>query len=79
MISTLYAALTMTYQSEYPVIHMFLVNRSVLYNFGIETDNHYLLEALAACDNINSKLTMYFTVNTAFVNYLDMFPNLRVS
>ena len=39
-------------------------------------DNHYLLELLAACNNPNSKLSMYFTVNTAFVNYLDMFPNL---
>ena len=68
----------MTYQSEYPVIHI-LVNRSVLCNCGIEADNHYLLESLAACDNINSKLTMYFTVNMAFVNYLDMFPNFTES
>ena len=52
-----------------------LVNRSVLCNCGIEADNHYLLESLAACDNRNSKLTMYFMINTAFANYLDMFPN----
>ena len=45
-------------------------------NCGIEADNHYLLESLAAYDNANSKLIMYFTVNTAFVNYLDVFPNL---
>ena len=56
-----------------------LVNRSVLCNCSIEADNHYLLESLAACDNANSKLTMYFTVNMAFVNYLDMFPNLTES
>ena len=56
-----------------------LVNRSVLCNYGIEADNHYLLESLVACDNANFKLTMYFTVNTAFVNYLDMFPNLTES
>ena len=56
-----------------------LINRSVLCNCGIEADNHYLLESLAACDNINSKLTMYFTINTAFANYLDMFPNLTES
>ena len=56
-----------------------LVNRSVLCNCSIETDNHYLLESLAACDNAKSKFTMYFTVNTAFVNYLDMFPNLTES
>ena len=53
-----------------------LVNRSVLCNCGIEADNHFLLESLAACENTNSKLTMYFTVNTAFVNYLVKFPNL---
>ena len=53
-----------------------LVNRSVLCNCGIEAENYFLLESLAACESANSKLTMYFTVNTAFVNYLDKFPNL---
>ena len=48
-------------------------------NCGIEAENHFLLESLAACENTNSKLTMYFTVNTAFVNYLDRFPNLTES
>ena len=42
-------------------------------------DNHYLRESLAACDEAKSKLIMYFTVNTTFVNYLDMFPNLTES
>ena len=56
-----------------------LVNRSVLCNCGIEADNHYLLESLAACDNRNPKLTMYFTINTAFANYLGMFPNFTES
>ena len=56
-----------------------LVNRSVLCNCGIEANNHYLLESLVTCENANSKLTMYFTVNTAFINYLDMFPNLTES
>ena len=41
--------------------------------------NHYLLESIAACNNRNSKLIMYFTINTAFANYLDAFPNLTVS
>ena len=50
-----------------------LLNGSFLCNCGIEVDNHYLLESLAACDNANSKLTMHFTVNTAFVKYLDRF------
>ena len=56
-----------------------LVNRSVLCNCSIEADNHYLLESLAACDNRNYKLPLYFTVNIAFANYLDMFPNLTES
>ena len=45
----------------------------------MEADNHYLLESLTACDSRNSKLTMYFTVNTAFANYLYMFSNLTES
>ena len=56
-----------------------LVNRSVLCNCGIEAVNHYLLETLATYDNRNSKLTMYFTINTAFANYPDTFPNLTDS
>ena len=34
-----------------------LINRSVLCNCGIEVDNHFLLESLAACKKANSKLT----------------------
>ena len=45
-------------------------------NCGIEADNHYLLESFAACDCRASKLGMYYTINTAFANYWDMFPNL---
>ena len=56
-----------------------LVNRSVLCNYGIEAENHFLLKSLAACQDTNSKLNMYFTVNTTFVNCLDKFPNLTES
>ena len=56
-----------------------LVNRSVLCNCSIIVDNHYLLESLDACETKNPKLTMYFTINTAFANYLEMFPNLTGS
>ena len=56
-----------------------LVNRSVLCNCGIEVENHFLLTSLAACQDTNSKLTMYFMVNATFVNYLDKFPNLPES
>ena len=53
-----------------------LVNRSVLCNCGIVVDINFLLESLAACHNSNSKLIMYFMVNTAFVHYLDQLDNL---
>ena len=53
-----------------------LVNRSVLCNCGIEADNHHLLESITTCDNKITKLVMYFTINLAFTNYLDMLPNL---
>ena len=56
-----------------------LVNRSVLCNCSIEADNQYLLESIAACDNRDSKLVLYFTVDMAFTNYLDMFANLTDS
>ena len=48
-----------------------LDNRSVLCNCGIKAENNFLLECIAACHGTESKLVMYFTVNTAFVNYLD--------
>ena len=53
-----------------------LVNRSVICNCGIEVEDNFLLESLAECHYSNSKLVMYFTVNTAFVNYLDQINNL---
>ena len=59
--------------SSHPYV---LINRSVLCNCEIEADNHYLLESIATCDNKDSNLVMYFTINMAFTNYLDMFPIL---
>ena len=56
-----------------------LVNRSVLSNCRIEADNHHLLESIATCDNKITKLVMYFTINIAFTNYLDLLPNLTHS
>ena len=53
-----------------------MVNRCILCNCSIEADNHHLLESIAACNKKFTKLTMYFTINLAFTNYLDMFPNL---
>ena len=71
MISILYTALTLTYQSKIPSHPYVLVDRSLLCNCGIEVENHFLLESLATFQDTNSKLTMYFTVNTTFINYLD--------
>ena len=48
-----------------------LLIRSVLCNCETEAENHLLLESLAACQETQSKLIMYFTVNTAFINYFD--------
>ena len=48
-----------------------LDNRSVLYNCGIEAENNFLLESIAACHNTKPNLVMYFTVNMTFVNYFD--------
>ena len=45
----------------------------------IEVENNSLLESLAACHNVDSKLVMYFTVNTTFANYLDTLDNLTDS
>ena len=50
-----------------------LVNRSVLCNCRIKAENTFLLESLAACHDADTNLIMYFTVNTACVNYIDQF------
>ena len=50
-----------------------LVNRSILCNCGIEAESHHLLESIASCNKKITKLTMYFTINLAFTNNLDMF------
>ena len=50
-------------------------NRSILCNCGLEAENNFLLQSLAACHNSNSKLVMYFMVNTAFVYFLESLNN----
>ena len=42
-------------------------------------ENNFLLESLTTCHDVDSKLVMYFTANTAFVNYVDSFENVTVS
>ena len=56
-----------------------LVNRSILCHYGIEADNHHLLESITSCDKKTTNLIMYFTINLAFTNYLDMLPNMTDS
>ena len=53
-----------------------LVNRSVICNCGIDVENNFYLESLAACHDSISKLVMSFMMNTAFVNYLYQIDNL---
>ena len=74
--------LIMTSQLKISRLPYVLVNISVSCNCGIEVENNFLLESLAACHNAESELVVYFTVNTAFVNYLEnitetlQFPSL---
>ena len=68
----------MTSQLKFLVTLMFWLIE-VSYNCSIAADNQYLLESIAACNNRNYKLVMYFTINMAFANYLDMFPNVTES
>ena len=50
-----------------------LMNRSILCNCDVEAESNFLLESLAACENLETKtdLEMYFTVNLASVNYFE--------
>ena len=48
-----------------------LINRTVLCNYRKEVEDNFLLEFIAACPGKQSVLTMYFTVNTAFIHYFD--------
>ena len=52
-----------------------LINRAVSCNCGIEVEDNFLLESIAACSVKQSDLTMYFTVNTAFMHYFDSLTN----
>ena len=45
----------------------------MLCNCGIKAENNFLLESLATCHDADTNLVMYFTVNTAFINYMEQF------
>ena len=49
-----------------------LLDRNILCNCDIEVESNFLLESLAACgEHEKPDLEMYFTVNLAFVDYLE--------
>ena len=58
--------------SSHPYV---LINRTVLCNCGVEVEDNFLLESIAACPGKQSDVTMYFTVNTAFMHYFDSLTN----
>ena len=58
---------------EYPIKiprHPYvLLKRSVLWNCDIHAEEHLLLESIAVCLDKQSDMTLYYTVNTAFMPY----------
>ena len=62
---------------EYPIKiprHPYvLLKRSVLCNCDIHAEEHTLLESIATCPGKQSDMTIYYTVNNAFIPYLDNF------
>ena len=49
-----------------------LLDRNILCNCDIEAESNFLLESLAICgEHEKPDLEMYFTVNLAFVDYLE--------
>ena len=71
-----YKRIICTYNNNIPVnipSHPYvLLDRNILCNCDIEAESNFLLESLAACDEHEKPdLEMYFTVNLAFMDYLE--------
>ena len=71
-----YKRIICTYNNNIPVnipSHPYvLLDRNILGNCDIEAESNFLLESLVACiEHENPDLEMYFTVNLAFVDYLE--------
>ena len=74
---------------KYPIKiprHLYvLLKRSILCNCDIHAEEHSLLESIATCPGKQSDMTIYYTVNTAFMPYLDTFkedlelPSLEIN
>ena len=58
-----------------PSYPYFLINRTVLCNCGIEAEDNFLLEPIAACPGKQSALTMYFTVQYSIYALFDSLTN----
>ena len=70
-----YKRILCTYNNNIPVnipSHPYvLLDRNILCNCHIEAESNFLLELLATCgEHVKPDLEMYFTVNLAFVGYL---------
>ena len=71
-----YKRIICTYNNNIPVnipSHPYvLLDRNILCNCDIEEESNFLLESLATCkEHEKLDLEMYFTVNLAFVDYLE--------
>ena len=71
-----YKRIICTHNTNIPVnipSHLYvLLGRNILCNCDIEDKSNFLLESLMACGEYEKPdLEMYFTLNLAFVNYLD--------
>ena len=71
-----YKRIIYTYNNNIPVnipSHPYvLLDRNILCNCDTEAESNFLLESLAACgEHEKPDLEMYFTVNLAFVDYLE--------
>ena len=57
-----------------------LLKRTLLCNCALHTENHFLLESIAACPGKQSAMTMFYTINTIFMHYFDSLKeNLEVT
>ena len=54
--------------SSHPYV---LLKRQILNICGIEAEDNFLLQSVATCPGKQLALTMYYTVNTAFMHYFD--------
>ena len=71
-----YKRIICTYNNNIPInipSHPYvLLDRNILCNCDIEVESNFLLESLAACEEHGKPdLEMYFTVNLAFIDYLE--------